>query len=201
MSARPWSLRGFRKPPLQLLVPVGILGLGCVTLISTSDFLWFSVPCVCVTNFPQSFFFMRTLVIGFRAEVQEYHISRSFASAKHHPPTFFSNKVTFTGFRSYDMDMFFFFGATIQLPCLPRWLSGKECSCQCSRQRRHGFYPWVWKILGGGKGNPLQYSCLENPMAEEPGKLQSSCKESDMTEQLSTFNLLHLYSTISQHKI
>ena len=56
MSARPWSLRGFRKPPLQLLVPVGILGLGCVTLISTSDFLWFSVPCVCVTNFPQSFF-------------------------------------------------------------------------------------------------------------------------------------------------
>ena len=108
MSARPWSLRGFRKPPLQLLVPVGILGLGCVTLISTSDFLWFSVPCVCVTNFPQSFFFMRTLVIGFRAEVQEYHISRSFASAKHHPPTFFSNKVTFTGFRSYDMDMFFF---------------------------------------------------------------------------------------------
>ena len=22
---------------------------------------------------------------------------------------------------------------------------------------------------GGGHGNPLQYSCLENPMAEEPG--------------------------------
>ena len=26
---------------------------------------------------------------------------------------------------------------------------------------------------GGGLGNPLQYSCLENPMAEEPGGLQS----------------------------
>ena len=24
-----------------------------------------------------------------------------------------------------------------------------------------------------GNGNPLQYSCLENPMTEEPGRLQS----------------------------
>ena len=27
-----------------------------------------------------------------------------------------------------------------------------------------GFYPWVRKTPGGGHGNPLQYSCLENPM-------------------------------------
>ena len=27
--------------------------------------------------------------------------------------------------------------------------------------------------LGGGHGNPLQYSCLENPWSEEPGRLQS----------------------------
>ena len=26
---------------------------------------------------------------------------------------------------------------------------------------------------GGGSDNPLQYSCLENPMDEEPGGLQS----------------------------
>ena len=26
---------------------------------------------------------------------------------------------------------------------------------------------------GGGNGNPLQYSCLENPWTEEPGGLQS----------------------------
>ena len=25
---------------------------------------------------------------------------------------------------------------------------------------------------GEGKGNPLQYSCLANPMTEEPGRLQ-----------------------------
>ena len=26
-------------------------------------------------------------------------------------------------------------------------LSGKESACQCRRCRRHGFDPWVWKIL------------------------------------------------------
>ena len=30
--------------------------------------------------------------------------------------------------------------------------------------KRCGFEPWVGKIPGEGNGNPLQYSCLENPM-------------------------------------
>ena len=42
---------------------------------------------------------------------------------------------------------------------IPRWLSNKESTCQCGRA---GFDPWVGKIPGGGNGNPLQYSCLEN---------------------------------------
>ena len=29
------------------------------------------------------------------------------------------------------------------------------------------------EMEGEGNGNPLQYSCLENPMTEEPGRLQS----------------------------
>ena len=29
---------------------------------------------------------------------------------------------------------------------------------------RREFDPWVGKFPGGGSGNPLQYSCLENPM-------------------------------------
>ena len=28
---------------------------------------------------------------------------------------------------------------------------------------RRGFNPWAGKIPGGGHGNPLQCSCLENP--------------------------------------
>ena len=38
--------------------------------------------------------------------------------------------------------------------------------------RNVGSIPWVRKIPGGGNGNPLQYSCLEMPWTEEPGRLQ-----------------------------
>ena len=39
---------------------------------------------------------------------------------------------------------------------------------------------------GGGNGNPLQYSCLENPMARGAWQdtVHGFAKESDMTEQL-----------------
>ena len=33
--------------------------------------------------------------------------------------------------------------------------------------------PKFGRSPGGGHGNPLQYSCLENPMTEEPSGLQS----------------------------
>ena len=46
----------------------------------------------------------------------------------------------------------------------PGGTSGKELACQCRRRTRCGFNPWVQKITRGGHGNPLRYSCLENPM-------------------------------------
>ena len=39
--------------------------------------------------------------------------------------------------------------------------NGKESACQCKRQ---GFNHWITPSPGGGNGNPLQCSCLENPM-------------------------------------
>ena len=42
--------------------------------------------------------------------------------------------------------------------------SGKEPPCQCQRYKRRGLDPWVGKIPWGEHGNPLQYSCLGNPM-------------------------------------
>ena len=33
--------------------------------------------------------------------------------------------------------------------------------------------PGLGRSPGGGHGNPLQYSCLQNPMVEEPDGLQS----------------------------
>ena len=39
--------------------------------------------------------------------------------------------------------------------------------------RYAGLIPGSGKSPAGGNGNPLQYSCLENPWTEEPGRLQS----------------------------
>ena len=37
-----------------------------------------------------------------------------------------------------------------------------------------GSNPRLGRSSGGGRGNPLQYSCLEDPWTEEPGRLQST---------------------------
>ena len=43
---------------------------------------------------------------------------------------------------------------------LPWWLSGKESICNVGNV---GLIPGMGRSPGGGNGNPLQYSCLENP--------------------------------------
>ena len=40
----------------------------------------------------------------------------------------------------------------------------KEPACQCRRHKRCRFDPWVGKIPWRRHGNPLQSSCLENPV-------------------------------------
>ena len=37
-----------------------------------------------------------------------------------------------------------------------------------------GSIPGLGRSPGGGHGNPLQYSCLDNPMVEKPGRLPST---------------------------
>ena len=44
---------------------------------------------------------------------------------------------------------------------LPWWLSGEEYACQVGDE---GWIPGSGKSSGEGNVNPLQYSCLENPM-------------------------------------
>ena len=39
--------------------------------------------------------------------------------------------------------------------------------------RDAGSIPGLGRSPGGGHGNPFQNSCLENPMEEEPARLQS----------------------------
>ena len=50
---------------------------------------------------------------------------------------------------------------------LPRWLSGKESACSAGNAGDVGLIPGSGKSPGGGTGNPLQYSCLENPLDRE----------------------------------
>ena len=62
----------------------------------------------------------------------------------------------------------------------PGGASGKEPTCQCWRCR---FNPWVGRSPGEGHGNPLQYSCLENPMDRgAQWAIVHRVTESDITE-------------------
>ena len=47
---------------------------------------------------------------------------------------------------------------------LPQWLSGKESACNAGTAGDVGWIPGLGRSPGGGHGDPLQYSCLENPM-------------------------------------
>ena len=46
----------------------------------------------------------------------------------------------------------------------PGGTSGREFPASAGEVREVGSIPGSGKSLGGGYGNPLQYSCLENPM-------------------------------------
>ena len=41
---------------------------------------------------------------------------------------------------------------------------GKESTCNAGDSGDMGSFPGLRRSSGGGHGNPLQYSCLKNPM-------------------------------------
>ena len=59
----------------------------------------------------------------------------------------------------------------------------KEPACNAGDAGDTGLTPGLGGSPGGGHGNPLQYSCLENPTDRGAGRLQSiGRKESDPTD-------------------
>ena len=72
----------------------------------------------------------------------------------------------------------------------PSSSAGKESTCNVGDL---GSIPGLGRSPGGGHGNPLQYSCLENPDGQRSlaGYSPWGHKESDMTEQLSADILKH----------
>ena len=67
----------------------------------------------------------------------------------------------------------------------------KESTCSAGDL---GLIPGSGRSPGGGHGNSLQYSCLENPNGQRTLADYSPWghKESDTTEQLSTFGSLKI---------
>ena len=73
----------------------------------------------------------------------------------------------------------------------PGCSDGKESTCSAGDLDS---IPGSGRSPGGGHGNSLQYSCLENPHGQRSLVLYSpwGCKESDTTEQLSTHTSLKI---------
>ena len=67
----------------------------------------------------------------------------------------------------------------------PDGSDGKESACN---MRDLGSIPGLGRSLGGGHGNPLQYSCLENPHGQRSpvGYSPWGHEDSDTTKRLST---------------
>ena len=84
----------------------------------------------------------------------------------------------------------------------PGGSSGKEPACQCRLEVRDmGSIPGSGRSPGGGHGNPLQCSCLENPTDERSLAYYSpcGCKELDMTEWFSTRVCIHTHTHTHTH--
>ena len=66
----------------------------------------------------------------------------------------------------------------------PGGSAGKESAFNAGAKGEVGSIPGLGRSPGGRNGNPLQYSCLENPMDRETWQatVLKGCKESDMTE-------------------
>ena len=76
-------------------------------------------------------------------------------------------------------------GSSLPFQGFPGDSDGKESACNAGDL---GSIPGLGRSPGGGHGNPLQYSCLENPHGQRSLAGYSPwwrCKELDMTEQLS----------------
>ena len=83
------------------------------------------------------------------------------------------------------------------LHCFPGGSEGKTSSCNAGDP---GSIPGLERSPGERNGNPLQYSCLENPWMEEPGRLQSMWSQR-VGHRLSDFTfpfLLHCRQILHQ---
>ena len=73
----------------------------------------------------------------------------------------------------------------------PGGSDGKESACNVGDVRDLSSFPGLGRSPGGGQGNPLQYSCLENPHGQKSlvGCSSLGHEDSDMTETIASMHL------------
>ena len=78
---------------------------------------------------------------------------------------------------------------------LPQCLSGKESVCNAGASGDMGSIPGWGRSPGGGHGNPLQYSCLENPMDRGSWRaiVQRVTESRTQLKQLSMHAYIYIY--------
>ena len=72
---------------------------------------------------------------------------------------------------------------------------GKESTCNTGNSRNAGFIPGLERSPGGGNGNPLQYSCLQNHPGQKSlagyslqGRKESNTAEHDTVKTYINWN-------------
>ena len=123
----------------------------------------------------------------------------------HHPCTIYPSVSTFTISQFCFLIEIRLATVLVQLSHLSRWnglLMGVSTSSQ-----RHGSIPGSGRFPGEGNGNPLQYSCLGNPMERGAWRATTHgvAKESDTTEctrlHVLPLVLLHIHSFYTCYQI
>ena len=132
--------------PLAFCQPVSYTGL-FVQLLKTSESVSFNLVWVIIDSICYSPVLLRNIL-----QIKVYQSIHLFW-----------NIVLFTNIVKHKLNSTFLLNTVniISITGFPRWLSGKESSCQAGDA---GSIPGSERFLAEGNGNPLQYSCLGNPM-------------------------------------
>ena len=109
-------------------------------------------------------------------------------------------------FSSWEFSKYFiklcgsYFNSGKETKVFPGGTSGKESTCRCRRHRDAGSIPGSGQSPGGGNGNPLQCSCLENAIDRGPwwATVHGITEVSNTSEHSETKTAVETPSTVNK---
>jgi len=115
--------------------------------LSHSPSLFSLTPCLCSERASICVASRKSHLEGFLSRSQRYTKASKLSLPDHQSCQFLG----------WGVDQVEILSWNILMKGLPRWLSGKESTCQC---RRHRFDPWIGKIFWRRKWKPTPVSLL-----------------------------------------